>query len=209
MIRALIADDHAIIRRGLADILKDNFIDAHIVEVADTESLLKEVRNNEWDIVITDMSMPGRGGLEALHQIKEMFPRLPVLVLSVHAEDQYALRVLKAGASGYLMKESALDELVIAVKRALLGKKYITASVGEKLASTLDLTSSLLPHEILSDREFEVFKMLAAGKAVSEIGTALSLSPSTISTYRARILFKMDIKSNAGLAQYAIENKIF
>jgi DNA-binding NarL/FixJ family response regulator len=208
MIKILIADDHAIVRRGLKDILLEEFPAAQICEVADAESLVAEVRKHAWDIVITDLTMPGRSGLEALQDIKGINAKLPVLILSAHSEDHYALRVLKAGASGYLMKESAPDELVIAVQRALLGKKYITPAIAEKLASAFDINSKILPHETLSDREFEVFKMLASGKSVSEIGYILFLSTSTVSTYRARILTKMDINTNAGLTQYAMENKI-
>ena len=206
--RILIADDHAIVRRGLKDILLEEFFVAQIVEVGDAESLLYEIRKHEWDIVITDISMPGRSGLEALQDIKRINPKLPVLILSAHSEDQYALRVLKAGAAGYLMKESAPDELVSAVTKVLTGKKYITPSVAEKLASSFDISSDKLPHEILSDREFEVFKMLASGKTVSEIASILFLSATTISTYRSRILAKMHIKTNSGLTQYALENKI-
>ena len=206
--RILIADDHAIVRRGLKDILLEEFFVAQIVEVGDAESLLYEIRKHEWDIVITDISMPGRSGLEALQDIKQINPKLPVLILSAHSEDQYALRVLKAGAAGYLMKESAPDELVSAVTKVLTGKKYITPSVAEKLASSFDISSDKLPHEILSDREFEVFKMLASGKTVSEIASILFLSATTISTYRSRILAKMHIKTNSGLTQYALENKI-
>lgn len=208
MIRILIADDHALIRRGLKDILLEEFTNASISEVNDAESLLKEVRNSEWDIIITDLTMPGRSGLEALQEIKKQYPKLPVLVLSAHSEDQYALRVLKAGAAGYLMKESVPEELVIAVNKALQGKKYITLSLAEKLASSFDINTDKSPHEILSDREFEVFKMLASGKSVSEIGEVLFLSSTTISTYRSRILTKMNIKNNAGLTQYAIENNL-
>ena len=208
MIRILIADDHALIRRGLKDILFEEFSEAEITDVIDSESLLQQVRNNEWDIIITDLSMPGRSGLEALQEIKQLHPKLPVLVLSAHPEDQYALRVLKGGASGYLMKESAPEELITAVRKALIGKKHITPSIAEKLASAFDIHASQLPHEMLSDREFEVFKMIASGKSVSEIGDILYLSPTTISTYRARILLKMDIKNNAGLTLYAVENKI-
>lgn len=208
MIKILIADDHALVRRGLKNILLEEFPSAIIEETVDAESLLAQLRIKEWDIIITDVSMPGRSALEALPEIKQMNPNIPVLVLSAHSEDQYALRVLKAGASGYLMKESADDELVIAVKRALLGKKYITPSIADKLASSFDCTTTKLPHEILSDREFEVFRLIASGKSVSEIGSILYLSPTTISTYRTRILAKMDLKTNAALVQYAIENKI-
>lgn len=208
MIRILIADDHALIRRGIKDILLEEFQTAEITDVGDGESLVKEVRNKEWDIVITDLSMPGRSGLEALQEIKNIYPKLPVLVLSAHSEDQYAVRVLKAGASGYLLKESVPDQLIAAVHSALLGKKYITASVAERLVASFNISSSQLPHEALSDREFEVLKLLASGKQVSEIGTTLFLSSTTISTYRARILIKMGLKTNADLTKYAIEHKL-
>ena len=208
MKRILIADDHAIVRRGLKDILQEEFPDAQISEVADAECLVAEVRKQKWDIVITDLTMPGQSGLDALRDIKHISAKLPVLILSAHSEDHYAIRALKAGASGYLMKESAPDELVIAVQRALLGKKYITPAIAEKLACAIDINSNVLPHETLSNREFQVFKMLASGKSVSEVGQILFLSTTTISTYRSRIMAKMNIKINAGLTQYAIENKI-
>jgi len=208
MIRILIADDHAIVRRGLKDILLEEFPTAEICDVADAESLVAKVRKQQWDIVITDLTMPGRSGLDALQDIKGINAKLPVLILSVHSEDHYALRVLKSGASGYLMKESAPDELVVAVQRALLGKKYITPAIAEKLASAFDNNSNKLPHENLSDREFDVFKMLATGKSVSEIGHILFLGTTTVSTYRSRILTKMNIKTNAGLTQYAMQNSI-
>ncbi len=162
----------------------------------------------KWDIVITDISMPGRSGPEVLQQIRQHYPKLPVLVLSVHPEDQYAIRVMRAGASGYLNKESASEELVKAVHRVLLGKKYITPELAEKLAETLDQDAERLPHEQLSDREFEVMRQLAAGVSVSEIAEGLSLSPTTVSTYRARILTKMNVKTNADLTRYVMENKL-
>ena len=162
----------------------------------------------EWDVVISDLSMPGRSGLEALQQIKQLQPKLPVLILSIHPEEQYAIRVLKAGASGYLSKDSAPDELVNAVQRVLLGKKYITDTIAEKLASVLDQDSNKSPHEYLSDREFSVLKMLAAGKSVSEIAESLFLSVTTVSTYRSRIMTKMNMKSNADLTLYAVEHKL-
>ena len=208
MKRILIADDHAIVRRGLKDILQEEFPDAQISEVADAECLVAEVRKEKWDIVITDLTMPGQSGLDALRDIKHISAKLPVLILSAHSEDHYAIRALKAGASGYLMKESAPDELVIAVQRALLGKKYITPAIAEKLACAIDINSNVLPHETLSNREFQVFKMLASGKSVSEVGQILFLSTTTISTYRSRIMAKMNIKINAGLTQYAVEHKI-
>ena len=208
MIKIIIADDHTVVRKGLKQILLEEFPSALIEEVSDAEELLKKVMKAEWDVVISDLSMPGRSGLESLQQIKQHYPRLPVLILSVHSEEHYAIRVLKAGASGYLSKDTASDELVKAVNRVLLGKKYITASIAEKLASTLDHDSEKSSHEHLSDREFEVLKLIATGKSVSEIATMLSLSVTTVSTYRARILTKMNMKTNADLTLYAIENKL-
>ena len=208
MIRILIADDHSVVRKGLKQILLEAFPSAQITEVGDTEDLIKNVNSAEWDVVISDLSMPGRSGLEALREIKQNFPKLPVLILSVHPEEQYALRVLKAGASGYLSKDLASDELVNAVNRVLLGRKYITPSIAEKIANTFDYNSDKLPHELLSDREFEVFKLIASGKSISEIAKMLSVSVTTISTYRARIITKMNLKTNAELILYAIEQKI-
>jgi two-component system invasion response regulator UvrY len=208
MRKFLIADDHTVVRRGLHQILQEAFPSALIEEVGDAEDLFKKVMMDQWDVVISDISMPGRSGLEVLQQIRQVHPKLPVLILSVHAEDQYALRVLKAGASGYLNKDSASEELVKAVNIVMLGKKYITHSVAEKLATTLDRDSEKLPHEYLSDREFEVLKQLAAGKPVSSIADQLSLSVTTVSTYRARIMAKMNLKTNADLTLYAIEHKL-
>lgn len=208
MLKILIADDHTVVRKGLRQILLEEFLSAEIEEAVDAEELLKKVMKKEWDIVVSDISMPGRSGLEVLRQIKEHYPRLPVLILSVHPEDQYAVRVLKAGASGYLNKDSAPDELVKAVRQVLLGKKYITSSIAERLASLLDQDPDKQPHESLSDREFEVLKLLAAGSPVSEIAEKLSLSVTTVSTYRARILAKMNLRNNADLTLYAIKNKL-
>ncbi|HLY70960.1 MAG TPA: response regulator transcription factor [Puia sp.] len=204
----LIADDHSVVRRGLKQILLEAFPFAEIVEVADAEEMFKKILKHKWDVVISDISMPGRSGLEVLQQIKQDQPKLPVLILSVHSEDQYALRVLKAGASGYLNKDSAPEELVKAVNQLMLGKKYISASVAEKLASSLDQDNTKPLHELLSDREFEVLKLLAAGKSVSEIAEQFSLNVSTISTYRARVMEKMNLKTNADLTLYAIEYKL-
>ncbi len=206
--RILIADDHIIVRRGLRQILLEGFPDAEIEEVPDAEELIKKTIQADWDVIISDLSMPGRSGLEALQQIKQIKPKIPVLILSIHPEEQYALRVLKAGAAGYLSKDLAPDELVNAVNRVLLGKKYITATIAEKLASVLDQDSDKQPHELLSDREFSVLKSLASGKSVSEIAESMFLSVTTVSTYRARIMAKMNMKTNADLTLYAIEHKL-
>ena len=208
MTRILVADDHTVVRRGLRQILLEGFPGAHVEEVGDAEDLIKNVIKAEWDVVISDLSMPGRSGLDALQQIKQLHPNLPVLILRRHPEEQYALRVLKAGASGYLSKDMAPDELVNAVKKVMLGKKYITASVAEKLAATLDQDHNKPLHEFLSDREFNVLKMLAAGRSVSEIAETLFLSVTTVSTYRSRIMTKMNLKNNAELTLYSMENKL-
>lgn len=208
MLRILIADDHSVVRKGLKQILLDEFSSALIEEVADAEALIKKVMSSQWDVVISDLSMPGRSGLDALQQIKSSHPNLPVLILSIHPEEQYALRALKSGASGYLTKDAAPDELVKAVQKILLGKKYISQSIAEKLANTFSADAGINPHESLSDREFDVMKQLANGKSVSEIADMLSLSVTTISTYRARLMTKMNLKSNSDLTRYAIENKL-
>jgi DNA-binding NarL/FixJ family response regulator len=208
MIRILIADDHTVVRKGLKQILLEEYPSAVIDDVPDAEELLKKLLKNEYDIVISDLSMPGRSGLEALQQIKQHYPKLPVLILSVHSEEHYAIRVLKAGGAGYLSKDTASEELVKAVNRVLTGRKYITSSIAEKLAATLDHDNDKLSHENLSDREFEVLKLLAGGKSVSDIAASLSLSVTTVSTYRARIMLKMNMKTNADLTLYCVQNKL-
>jgi two-component system invasion response regulator UvrY len=208
MFRVLIADDHPVVRRGLKLILLEGFPSAEVEEVADGEALIKKVIQSNWDLVISDLSMPRRSGLEALQQIKQIRPHIPVLILSIHPEEQYAIRVLRAGASGYLSKEVASSELVIAVKKVMLGKKYITDTIAEKLAAVLHQDPTKLSHELLSDREFAVLKLLASGKSVSEIAESMFLSVTTVSTYRARLLGKMKMKTNADLTLYAIENKL-
>jgi two-component system, NarL family, invasion response regulator UvrY len=208
MIRILIADDHIIVRKGLRQILLEEFPSAQIKEVSDAEEMIKKIVGGKWDVVISDISMPGRSGLDALHQIKESRPKLPVLILSIHPEDQYAIRVLKAGASGYLNKGLAAEELVKAVRKVLSGKKYISAAVADKLAATLNHNSDKEPHNLLSNREFDVMKLLAAGKSVSEIAESISLSLTTVSTYRFRIMIKMQMKTNADLTRYALDHKL-
>lgn len=205
MIRVLIADDHAIVRKGLKQLLLEEFPSAKVEEVGDAEKLIQRTIQDEWDIVICDLSMPGRSGLDALRQIKQLNPSLPVLIMSVHPEDQYALRVLKAGASAYLGKDTVHNELIKAIHMARLGKKYITPSIAEKLADAFENDLGKESHQLLSDREFDVFKLLASGKSTSDIATQLSLSITTVSTYRARILEKMTMHSNAEMTRYALE----
>ena len=208
MLRFLIADDHAIIRKGLKQILAEEYPLAFIDEVSDAEAVFKKAVSDEWDIIISDLSMPGRSGLDVVRDMKQNFPKIPVLILSIHPEEQYGIRVLKAGAAGYLSKEAATHELINAVKRVLQGRKYISASIAEKMADELDQDSSKPPHETLSDREFHVFKLLAEGKGISEIADSLSLGITTVSTYRSRILSKMNLKTNADLTRYALEIKL-
>ena len=208
MIRILIADDHPVVRRGLKQILLENYPTASIGEAGDAEHLIEQVINQDWDIVICDMNMPGRSGFDALQQIKELSPKLPVLIMSMYPEDQYAIRVLKAGASGYLGKESIDDDLIKAVETVRLGKRFITPSIAEKLADALEKDSTQLPHEGLSNREFDVFKLLTGGKSITEIATQLSLSPTTVSTYRSRIMSKMNLHSIAELTRYAARYNI-
>lgn len=205
MLKILIADDHAVVRKGLKQILLEQYPSAEIGEVADAEMLIASAVQQHWDVVICDMSMPGRSGLDALHQIKQSFPKLPVLIMSIYPEDQYALRVLKAGASGFLGKETIHDDIVKAIETVLLGKKFITSAIAEKLADSLDVGKKNLLHDSLSDREFDVFKLLASGSSITEIGEQLLLSTTTISTYRSRIMDKMGMRSNADLTRYAIE----
>jgi DNA-binding NarL/FixJ family response regulator len=208
MMRILIADDHAIVRRGLSEILLEEYPSAFVEEVGDADMLLNRALSDKWDIVISDLMMPGRSVLEVLQQIKQHAAQLPVLILSIFPEEQYATRVLKAGASGYINKDAAPTELVKAVQRILQGRKYITPNIAEMLASDLTLATDKAPHELLSDREFHVMKLLAEGKTISDIAEMLSLSPTTISTYRARIMEKMKMRANAELARYALENRL-
>ena len=208
MLRILIADDHTVVRRGLRQILIDQFGDAFIGEVADAEALVNKVIAEKWDVVISDINMPGRSGLDALKQIRNILPDLPVLILSMNPEEHYALRALKAGASGYLSKESASEELITAVQKVLSGKKYFSAHVIEHLANNINADLSKAAHEYLSNRELEVMKHLASGRSVSEIAEKLSLSVTTISTYRSRVLAKTGLKSNSDLTKYAMENNL-
>jgi two-component system invasion response regulator UvrY len=204
--KILLADDHSFIRLGLVQILKDEFQDVSITEVSDGVALLKEVMKGSWDLVISDLDMPGRGGLEALEQIKQMRPLLPVLILSIFPEDLYAIRVLKAGAAGYLNKKAAPNELVAAVQKILTGRKYITPDIAEKLL--LYQVVPQKPHEQLSNRELEVFKLLAEGKTISQIAEILSLATTTISSHRSKILEKLHVATNSDITRYAISNGI-
>lgn len=202
--RILIVDDHAVVRHGLKQLLAEKYSDATFGEASNAQEALDKLDNADWDVMLLDLTMPGRGGLEVLSHFKNIQPRTKILVLTMHPADQYAVRVLKAGASGYLTKESASDEVVAAIEKVLTGGTYVTAALAEKLITGMTAASAAKPHEQLSDREFQVLRMLASGKSVKEMGAELSLSVKTISTYRTRIFEKMKFKSNADAVRYVM-----
>jgi DNA-binding NarL/FixJ family response regulator len=206
MVRVLIADDHPIVRRGLKQIVADQ-PDMTVTEAGDGPEALRLADKSEFDVVLLDINMPGISGLDVLSQIRSRQPGLPVLVLSAHSEAEFAVRILKAGASGYLNKELAPEELVKAIRRVIGGKKYVSPAVAELLADSIGKDDDD-PHASLSDREFQVMLLIAAGKTVSEIAEEIALSVKTVSTYRARVLEKMNLKNNAELMRYVIENKV-
>ncbi len=208
MIRILIVDDHAVVRRGLSQIIEET-VDMRVAdEAVDYSSAIEKIQNNEYDIVLLDISMPGRNGFDVLSQVKQLKTRLPILVLSMHPEEQYGIRAMKAGASGYITKESAPDELIAAIRKVAAGGKYISPTLTEKVLSDIALMDERPPHERLSNREMQVLCMIAAGKRVKQIAEDLSLSEKTVSTYRTRILEKMNIASNSELTRYAIDNHL-
>jgi DNA-binding NarL/FixJ family response regulator len=206
LIRVLVVDDHPVVRKGLIQILLDEPDVEAAVEAESADELMRQVREKEWDVIVLDITLPDRSGLEALKDIKAVHPELPVLILSMHPEDQYALRVLKAGAAGYINKESAADVLISAVRKVVGGGKYVSPSMAEKLAAVVGSDYDVQPHERLSDREFQVLCMIANGKRLKEIGEELCLSVKTVSTYRTRVLDKMGMESNAELTYYAVKN---
>ncbi len=205
MVRVMIADDHAIVREGLSRILSEEPFFEVVGEAADSQEALDLAKKAEPDVILLDISMPGRGGIETLKEIKARRPQIHVLMLSMHPEDQFALRCLRDGADGYMTKESAPEELIGAIHKISQGGKYVSAALAEKMAFSLDANFDRAPHENLSDREFQVLRMIARGMTVSEIGEELALSVKTISTYRSRILEKMQLKNNAELMHYAIQ----
>ena len=207
MTRILLADDHAVVRKGLMLILQESMPAATFGEAASGEEAIRKSRAAAWDIVILDISLPDKSGLDVLKELRQAQPGLPVLVLSMHPEAQFAVRVLKAGAAGYVTKRTAARDLTAAVRKVLAGGKYVSASLAERLAGELQ-AGPQLPHERLSDREYQVFGMLTTGKTVKEIGEELFLSPQTISTHRAHILEKMGMRTNAELTEYAIQNRL-
>jgi two-component system invasion response regulator UvrY len=208
MIRVLIADDHAVVRQGLKQIIRDAADMLVVAEAANGPETLEKARTEEADVLVMDISMPGRSGFDILKDLRLERPKLPVLVLSMHAEEQFAVRLLRSGAAGYLNKESAPEELVKAIRKVVAGGKYVSPTLAEKLAFEIDSDSEKLLHETLSDREFQVMRMMASGKTVKEIADELSLSVKTISTYRSRILEKMNLRTNAELIHYAIQNML-
>ncbi len=205
-VRILVVDDHFVVRQGLKSILLDRYASAYFGDAANEQETLEKAWNEPWDVVLLDINLPGRNGLEVMRELKRTRPKLPVIILSMYPEEQFAIRALKLGAASYIRKDSAGSELVQGVEAVLKGGKYITPTVAQKLASHLEQDSEGAPHEALSDREYQVMCLLGSGKTVKEVGSKLSLSVKTISTYRTRILEKMSMRHNAELMRYVMEN---
>lgn len=208
MIRVLLADDHAMVRTGLKEILADTGDITVTGEAANGHEVVAAIRAQDYDVVVLDMSMPGRGGIELIKQVKSEKPRLRVLVLSMHSEQQYAVRALKAGASGYLTKDSAADQLVAAIRRIAGGGAYVSPETAERLALDLNPADEAPPHTLLSDREYQVFEMIATGKSLTDIADRLKLSVKTVSTHKTRIMRKMGADNQTDLIRYAIRHKL-
>jgi two-component system invasion response regulator UvrY len=206
MIRVLVADDHAVVRRGVRQIVNEAPDMVVAGEASTGHQVLQQVETHDYDVLVLDISMPGRNGLEVLKQLQALELDLHILILSMYPEKQYAMRALKAGAAGYLTKESAPDELVAAIRKVARGGKYITQSLAEKLAAELEGEAKILPHEALSDREYQVMILLAAGKSLTDIAEELTLSVKTVSTYRARVLAKLNLKGTAEIIRYVFEH---
>jgi len=207
-IRILIADDHPIVRAGFKQVLSETPDLVVADEAGNGQEVLEHLKKKKYDVVLLDISMPGKNGLEILKELKTDYPKLPILILSIYPEEQYAIRALKAGAAGYLTKESAPHELISAIRKISAGGRYISESLAEKLATYLNVDMTKSPHETLSDREHQVMRLIASGKTVSEIAESLNLSVKTISTYRTHILEKMKMKNNAEITLYAVQNKL-
>jgi two-component system invasion response regulator UvrY len=204
MLRILVADDHPVVRRGLRQIISDAFPTAVLEEAPDAAGTREAVRKAPWDVVVLDLMMPGANTLDFLKELKAERPALPVLILSMHPPEQFAVRALRAGAAGYLTKETAPEELAEAIRTTLGGRKYITPDVGEQLALAMESSTAAIPHQALSDREYAVLRMIASGQSVTEIASTLHLSAKTVSTYRTRLLRKMGLRTNADLTRYAL-----
>lgn len=208
MLRILVVDDHEVVRKGLVKVLAETLQPIEVDEAGNGQEAVSKVWNSEYDAVVLDIKMPGKSGLDVLKEIKQHRSKLPVMILSMHPEEQFAIRAIRAGASGYLTKECAGDELVLAIRKALKGEKYISSSLAQILAGELDSDSEKPCHEILSDREYQVMLMIASGKTVGTIARELCLSAKTISSYRANILLKTRMKNNSEITHYAIQNKL-
>jgi len=208
MIRVLIIDDHEIVRRGLKEVLEDEYSKLKISEAESSRAALELITTQDWDIVLLDINIPGRNGLEVLTEIKRLRPGTPVLVVSAYPEEEFAIRSLKLGASGYLNKSLAADEILAAVKKVLAGGKYVTASLAEKLASSLGSDAQQSPHESLSSRELQVLRMIASGRSIKEIATEFALSEKTVATYRLRTAKKLGVDSNVELTRYALKHQL-
>ena len=207
-IKILIADDHPIVREGFKQVLSETSDMVVADEASNGQEVLNLVRKNKYDVILLDISMPGRSGLEILKELRSENPKLPVLIVSIYPEEQYAVRAFRAGASGYLTKASAPNELIAAIRKVSKGGRYISSSLAEKLTYYLDVDATKAPHEALSDREYQVMLLIASGKTVTEIAEDLCLSVKTISTYRSHILEKMKMKNNAEITLYAVQNKL-
>jgi two-component system, NarL family, invasion response regulator UvrY len=209
LIKILIADDHPIVRAGVKQILAETGDMEVIAEASSGQEVINKISSSNCDLILLDISMPGIGGLEALKQLRTIEPKLPILILSQHKEEEYAIRAIKAGASGYVRKINSPDELIAAIRKVTQGRKYITPALAEELATVMLYESEKPPHQLLSDREFQVMCLIARGSRTKEIADELSLSPSTIATYRTRILDKMNLKTDIELTHYVIKNQLF
>jgi two-component system invasion response regulator UvrY len=208
MTRVLIVDDHEIVRRGLKEVFADEFPALEVGEAENSQVALEQVTARDWDVILLDINIPGRNGLEVLEEVKRLRPRTPVLILSSYPEEEFAIRALKLGASGYLSKSRASDELLAAVKKVLGGGRYVTTSLAERLAASVGSNVQQPPHESLSNRELQVLRMIATGKTAKEVAAELGLSEKTIGTYRTRISQKMGLGSNVELARYALQHRL-
>jgi DNA-binding NarL/FixJ family response regulator len=208
MIRVLVADDHELVRRGVRDLLKQAFPEVVLGEALDAKQTLAEVEKKAWDLVLLDINMPGRGGLDVLQDLKRLYPKLPVVMLSTYPERDYAVRAFKLGAAGYVSKASASSELLAAARKALAGGRYVTPSLAEALAATVAGETPAAAHELLSNRELQVLRMVASNKSLKEIAAELALSEKTIGTYRTRISQKLSLSTNVELARYATLHKL-
>jgi DNA-binding NarL/FixJ family response regulator len=208
VIRVLLADDHAIVRAGLKEILADTGDITVAAEAANGQEVMAQIRGQDYDVAVLDMSMPGRSGIELIKQVKDEKPKLRILVLTMHSEEQYAVRALKAGASGYLTKDSAAGELVAAIRRIAAGGAYVSPETAERLVLDASPRAEAAPHTLLSDREFQVLQLIAGGQSVGEIARRLALSVKTVSTHKTRILQKMGLANQAELIRYALEHKL-